>query len=335
MEEKRLIDKIRESSGHTDIGSKEDGAIMKMKNIGGRRLIIKERSIYEMIMADDIDPNRTNINLPSTIQKLIIDKGTDSEIVSRILLTAMTLFSPEYIIETVNCTKIISLSIDLLSEVSILEKEISEYIFIESSACKEYEERKIKNLSFKVPSIISLESKCKTIFQKADHVEQILMDIVVNFYTNLGLEKKSHFPKLQEKLKVKYGETDPFVQFLSKNLYFMQVIRELRNGFDHRLEHTKVFDFELQPNGKIIAPTIELTHKNNKLKRTSLSDFLDKVLKNIVYIIELTFVFLAEKNTVKNNLHYSVKLIPEEKRQNKFVKFSFWTPLGVGGFYFQ
>ena len=33
MEEKRPIDRKRESSGHTDIGSEEDGAIIEMKNI--------------------------------------------------------------------------------------------------------------------------------------------------------------------------------------------------------------------------------------------------------------------------------------------------------------
>lgn len=92
MSEKRPIDRIRDSGGHADIGTLEDGAIIEMKNIGGRLLIIKERAIYEMVMADTIDPERTNINLPTTIHKLIIDKGTESETVSRTLLTAMTLF---------------------------------------------------------------------------------------------------------------------------------------------------------------------------------------------------------------------------------------------------
>jgi hypothetical protein len=52
MSEKRPIDRKRESGGHADIGSEEDGAIIEMQNIGGRLLVIKERSIYEMVMAD-------------------------------------------------------------------------------------------------------------------------------------------------------------------------------------------------------------------------------------------------------------------------------------------
>jgi hypothetical protein len=138
-------------------------------------LVIKERSIYEMVMADTIDPERTNINLPATIHKLIIDKGTESETVSRTLLTAMTLFRTEYISSTIDCPKLISLTIDLLSEISILEKEIKEYqISRKKLLSDEYEERRNQKVSYKLPSVVSLESKCKTIFQKADHIEQTL-----------------------------------------------------------------------------------------------------------------------------------------------------------------
>ena len=335
MNQKQHIDRIRESGGHADIGSEEDGAIIEMKNIGGRLLIIKERSIYEMVMADDIDPERTNINLPTTIHKLIIDKGTESETVSRTLLTAMTLFRPEYISNAVDCSKIIGLTIDLLSEISILEKEIEEYRLAEKTASDEYEERRNQKVSYKLPSVVSLESKCKTIFQKADHTEQTLMDIIVKFYPNLGLTKQSHFPNFHEKLQEKFGEADPFVEFIKKTVYFMQVIRELRNGFDHRLEHTKVFDFQLQTGGDIIAPSIQLNHKKVKLERTSLSGFLEITTKNLLDIIELTFAYLAGKNIKTGGMPYQVRQIPYEKRRYKFVKYSFWMPIGNEGFYCQ
>jgi len=149
------------------------------------------------------------------------------------------------------------------------------------------------------------------------------------------LTKQSHFPNLHEKLHEKYGEGDPFVDYIKKTVYFMQVIRELRNGFDHRLEHTKVFDFELQTDGNIIAPTIELNHKKIKLERTSLSEFLEITTKNMLDIIELTFAYIAGKNTKTTGLSYQVKLIPEEKRRNKFIKYCFWTPIGNEGFYNQ
>ena len=77
MQEKKLVDKIRESSGQTEIGTDEDGAILEMKNYNGKVIIIKEKAIYELVFADDIDPERTNENLSPTINKLIVNKDTE------------------------------------------------------------------------------------------------------------------------------------------------------------------------------------------------------------------------------------------------------------------
>ena len=335
MEEKRHIDRIRESSGSAQIGSEEDGAIIEMKTFGDRLLIIKERAIYEMIFADAIDPDRTNIHLPPTIQKLIIDKGTESETVARTFLTAKALFQEEYISNAVDCDIVISLTIDMLSEISILEKEINDYQENENKVSNEYEERRNQKGSYQIPSIVNLESRCKTILQKADHIEQILMDIITRFYPNEGLTKQSHFPKFHEILKTKYGEDDTFTKFVGSTLYYMKIIRELRNGFEHRLDSIKVTDFVLQPDGNVIPPTIELNFRDVRLEKISLSEFLKITIVNHLDIIEMTFAHLAQKNTRTGGMPYQVKLIPENKRTHKFVKHSFWIPIGNEGFYCQ
>jgi hypothetical protein len=330
--EKQPIDKIRNSGGSIEIGSIEDGAIIQMKEINGRLFVIKEKSIYEIIMADVVDPERTNIKLPPMSQKLIIDKGSDSEVVSKILLTAINLFSSDHILDSIDCDIALSLVVDLLSEIVILEKEIVSYQEEEKNLINEYEEQRNRKDSYKIPSVINLESRCKTIFQKADHVEQIIMDITVQFYPNKGLTKQSHFPKLYEVLKLEYGENDLFVNFIEKALYFMRVVREFRNGFDHRLNIAKVINFELQIDGNIIRPTIELNHKDIKMNRTSLSEFLSLVLLNNLEIAEIMFVYLASKNLSKKGIPCEIRLIPEDKKRNKFIKYGYWSPL-FGGFF--
>lgn len=336
MEEKRPIDRIRESGGPAYIGTTEDGAIIEMKNIGGRLLIIKERSIYEMVYADTIDPGRKNINIPPTILKLIIDKGSESEIVARTFLTAQTIFRPEYLIDSINCDSVLSLVIDMLSDISLLEKEINEYQELEDKVSDEYGKRRAERNSFQLPSIVNLESRCTTIFQKADHIEQILMDIITRFYPHHGLTKQSHFLKFQEILKSNYGENDAFFEFISKTIYFMRVVRELRNGLDHRLSTFKVTDFELQKDGSVLSPTIELKHNDIKLERTSLSEFLKIMKINLIEIIEVTFAFLAGRNVKKDGMPYQLKEIPTDKRRYKFVRYSFWIPIGDNeGFYCQ
>ncbi len=54
--EKRRIDQIRDSAGSFTIGDDSDGAIKSFVTIGGRLYVIKEKSIYALALADDIDP---------------------------------------------------------------------------------------------------------------------------------------------------------------------------------------------------------------------------------------------------------------------------------------
>lgn len=301
--------------------------------IGERLLIIKERSIYEFMFADAVDPQRTNIDLPSNIHKLIINQGTESEIVGRCLLTAKTLFKQEFFENTISCIKLMELALELLEEFAVLESEINNFLTEENNASESYKNK--TGGSYSIPTLQNLETKCKTIFQKADHIEQILMEMITVFYPNDGLTKQSHFPKFLEVIKQKYGDQDPFVKFISQTLDFMKVIRSLRNALDHRLNTVSVKNYELQPDSTILSPTIELKHKEESLEQVSLSAYLPSVIANLLFVVELTMAYLAEKNSKKGPLNHSVREIPEKERRNKFMKHAFWSAIGQGGYYHQ
>ena len=327
MKEIKPIDRKRNSGGWTEIGTKEDGVAICLTKFKDRLIIIKEKSMYELMTADDIDPERTNIELPNMVQKLIINQGTESELVSRTFLTAYALFKPNDFDNSIDIEKALQLSLEILQELIMLEEKINEYIKLEKNVIEEFQKKKKEHVSFAIPSIINLETRCKTIFQKADHIKQILMEIITVFYPKNELTKQSHFPKFYEILKDKYGEIDPFTEFISKKaLHFMTVIRFLRNGLDHRLETVKIKNFDLQPNSKIILPTIELNHKESKLDRISLSSFLPIAQQNLIFIIESTFAYLADRN-VKSNF-MMVMEVPENKRKFRFVKYGFAMQIG-------
>lgn len=335
MKEKRPIDRKRESAGMADIGTKEDGAIQQMIKIGDRLIILKEKSIYEFIMADDVDPERTNIKLPNNIHKLIIDEGSESEMVSRVFLTANILFNKGKFETEIDTEKALTLTLDLIQELSILETEIQSYLDKEKEVSEDYESKRNQPVSYSIPSIGNAKNRCTTIFQKADHIEQTLMKIITIFYPNDGLTQQSHFPKLYAIIKDKYGEKDSFTEFLNQILDFMKIIRNLRNALDHQLKGVEVYDFELEPNSDVLAPSIELDFKGSKLERQSLSEFLKLLIPNFIYICEFTIVHLAGRNFVPTIMQQAVKEIPEDKRRNKFVKYSFWSNMGEGGYYDQ
>lgn len=335
MTEKRPIDKKRDSGGSLDVGTKEDGAILEMITIGKKLIVLKEKSIYELMMADTIDPERTNVGLPNMIQKLIINKGEESEIVGKTFLTAKTLFRAGFFDSKIDINEILKLSLDLLIELATLEREIIQYLENEKRETEDYENRKNNRLPYKLPAIIDIETHCKTIFQKADHVEQILMEFIIIFYPNEKLTKQSHFPSFHTILIKLYGEKDPFSEFIGATLSFMKIVRAIRNALDHRLKTVKVLNFDLQPDSSIISPTIELNHKEDKLNRISLSTFLPIVFENFISIIEDVFAHVAAKHAKPNPMLSKIMAIPEGQRSNKFVRYGFWANIGEGGYFYQ
>ncbi|MGH2666908.1 hypothetical protein [Flavobacterium sp.] len=336
MEEKRPIDRKRDSAGTAEIGTKEDGAITSTMKIGERLFFIKERSIYEFVMADDVDPNRTNIDLPNNMHKLIATQGSDSEIIGRTILTAKRLFQKELFPAELNINHALELTLELVQELIVFDDEVKSYLEQETKVIDEYEERKGEKLSFIIPSISNVHTRCKTIFQKADHISQILMEIIIIFNPGTSLNKQSQFINLHEIFKTKYVENDSFTKFIEDTLEFFEIIRGLRNCLDHRLKNVDVKDFEIQVNSNIISPTIEMDYRKAKLEREALSSFLPMVKENLMTIFENTIAYLADRGVLKQRIvSGQVRLVPEEMRINKFIKFSYWLPLGEGGFYDQ
>ena len=334
MDNKRPIDSMRNRGGHAEIGTSEDGAIMSMENIGGRLIIIKERSVYEVLMADDIDPNRDNPNVPPSSQKLIIDLGTESEMFSRTFLTAQSLFKSAHLLPAIDIPSALWLTMELAQEIHVLDMETEEYIAAETKAAAEYEDRKNKRLDHAVPSIPDIKTRCKTIFQKADQAYQAQLALIRMFYPEFSLQ--SYYSQFTDFVDSKYGAQDPFTKFMRETLPFILLVRHIRNCLDHRRTETDIKDFELQPDLSIISPTIEVNYLESKLPRVSLTQFLPSVSENLVAIFENIVAFLASKNLKGNRiLPGEIRVIPEARRRNKYIKFAYWSPIGEGGYYEQ
>ena len=84
---KRPIDKRRDAAIHMQVGDSTDGAISEPVSFGDRLLIVKERSIWQVQLADAIDPQRSNPEIPNTHQKLL-SRGSSDPLVGRTLLQA-------------------------------------------------------------------------------------------------------------------------------------------------------------------------------------------------------------------------------------------------------
>jgi hypothetical protein len=71
MSSKRPIDLKRESDFSGTIGTGHEGAIKEFLNIGSMLLMIKEKAICKFQLADQIDPQRSNIRPTYTAEALL------------------------------------------------------------------------------------------------------------------------------------------------------------------------------------------------------------------------------------------------------------------------
>src|SRR4051812_42999973 len=92
---KRPIDHLRESALSMEVGE-SDSPITGFVKIGGRLHIVTTRAIYRIMLADEIDPDRTNPDVPNSQQK-VLDYGSDSEFVGKTLLTAKQLLDSGFL----------------------------------------------------------------------------------------------------------------------------------------------------------------------------------------------------------------------------------------------
>jgi hypothetical protein len=77
----------RDGGGSFDLDNPADGSpIREMLSLSDRLLLVTEKCTYEVKLADQIDPKRTNPNLPHNVRRKLLDYGINSDELRMLLL---------------------------------------------------------------------------------------------------------------------------------------------------------------------------------------------------------------------------------------------------------
>ena len=314
MAGKRPIDIKRDSAGMLTVGSPDDGTpITEMLTLNDGLILITKKAVYEVKLADQIDPKRENPNLPPSVQRRILDIGSDSELIGRILLTAKKLFKKEFLPNSIDLEKALSLSYEVLIEMVTMDTIAKEYKLAEKKAIEIAESRDAKDGSFAIPSISDVKTRCKTFFQKADHVEQTLRDIIRHFYPEL--RTNCNFDDLHNFITDKYGSDDDFTRFIKQALFFLKLVRNTRDCLDRRnAKGVNVTDFILRADGKLTLPAIEIKFRGTEQPQVSLSVCMPLVVESMLNVVEHLIAFLCSKHAQSfAGFPIQVGVIPEDE----------------------
>lgn len=108
----RPIDRVRNSAGSFTVGDPGD-EFKAMITTKDHLYTVTDSAVYSVQMADQIDPDRTNINLPRVMQQTVLHYGAESNFVARTFMTGGELFNTTYLgsVFPVDAAKLLSLEL--------------------------------------------------------------------------------------------------------------------------------------------------------------------------------------------------------------------------------
>jgi hypothetical protein len=175
----------RDYGGRFTLKNQDDGSPIREQIVfGDRLLLITEKCIYAIQMADQIDPGRTNLNLPHTSQQKLFDHGVNSELLCRSLLHAKVMFRREF--QLIAIERAMQLAFDVFSELAAMDEVARTFKAAEAAAIEKAQGLRRTDGSLALPAVGNVRAHCKTFAQRADHGAGALLDIVRLFYEQKG-----------------------------------------------------------------------------------------------------------------------------------------------------
>jgi hypothetical protein len=327
VSDKRPIDRRREGGKFMDVGTKEDGAIDDMIPIGKTLYIVKERSIYTVRMADDIDPNRTNIDIPDVQQKFS-SVGSDSDLVSRVLLTARELFNKSYLTAHINCEQGLMLCVRLQQQILAMHDATTSLVAAEESAFKSIKESRGGLMLAAIPDI---HARVRSFIQSAEHATQSLYALCKLFYGKDLEAKGKWFDGVTELMIDRYGDSDEYVMFSGNAAKFCKFLRNARHCVEHEkpLQQVVIKDFSLLATGQIVPPTIEVVHPATPEPTIPLRNFMEQMTDSISRLTESLIARLcAQHVNAVGPVPVQVGEVPDNQRKNKRVRYGYLAMMG-------
>jgi|GEM_PF-5271159 hypothetical protein len=310
----------RSQGGRIEVGSEEGDNMSAFVKVDDQLLCITRKNTRTVLMADHVDPDRTNPDIQHNVQH-VLPYGSDSKFVGKTLQQANILFEEHSLPKTIDHNKGMRIAFSFLKEVTALEKTKIEYVNEETEINSNLAK------SSHVPSLPNLEQKIKNFISNADHACGLMMETAHLFYPNV--KGKGWELKLVEELKS--PEQDDFIDFVKGFQGFTLGIRRMRNKIEHPYGDFKNDDFLIQnykltPKNVVVLPSICYKSIDFNYPETHVSVFMNSTVHNSLTIFELLMAYLC-------NLHAEpfagdkrvVVSVPEDKREEsaKHVGFEY------------
>lgn len=206
--EKERIRQIRDSAFSIQVGDENDGPISRIVSVANADMyIIKKHAIFRVFLADDIDPERTNMSIPNGHQR-VVSQGSESELVARSFLTADLLFNSNQLDRSIEVKQIIDLSIVIMKELLAARNIESDLLREQSNTLAAFQQPKQRSVA--LPSVEGLDERLKTFVQRVEHATQAIFRFTQQFYGHT----ERMWDGFESEVRKIYGDADEFSKFV-------------------------------------------------------------------------------------------------------------------------
>jgi hypothetical protein len=291
----RSIDRLRDSAISMKVGRPEDGAAKVMVAMKDALYGVHERAIYAIRLADQIDPERTNVAVPNTYQQRLA-LGTQDPEVGRIFLTAHAFFKSIHLGESFSEKEALKFAFEYLQDIAAMKELRFALDRAVEDALRRYDKLPQENRNLGLPVLGDAGARCDAFAQKVGHAVDTLKAIARLFYPEEL--KQKWIDSLTELASKKYGEQASLTQFMRDARPTLLFLRDLRNMVEHPKDAARldVYDFKLLPSMQIVAPSVEIVRAGHETVVGKLSETMGTVTESLLSVGEMLMAQLATAN---------------------------------------
>jgi hypothetical protein len=238
------------------------------------------------------------------------------------------LFRKEF--QTIDVDTALAEAFEVLGELIAMRSIADEFNAAQQAAIQKAEVKgRIQSLP--LPAVGNVRAHCKSFAQKADHCAAAILRIVRLFYPKM---KKKNWDEFRELIKGEFGQDDDFFKLMDAATPILQLVRNTRDCLDHHNKTGAVpYDFELDVDGKIGVPSIEVNFRESTIERCSIVEFMRGTLDRLLDIFELMIVHMCAKNVQPfSGMPMTIAALSDEYRKAWRVKYAYGTFYADGRF---
>ncbi len=284
----------RNEGGSFKIGEEGDGNlsdIIPLEDYG--MVIVTRKSVWRVMLADNIDPQRNNPNIPRHVQERLLSYGSDDPIVGRTLLQGKELLL-QHLPDTINKYQGMQLVLAFTKELAAMNDELKKLREEYTEIQKRFNGSVRDDGSFVLPALKNLERRAKELIQNIDHMGGIVIDMMKLF--PIEIPQKNPLGKLIEQTQQKFGAEHAVTKAISELKEKMGWLRYIRSDMEHP-DATGIVTFEnykMNDSGKIEQPLIKHTRTSSPFQSIDLIQFIVESQGEIIDLFETTLVLLCD-----------------------------------------